>query len=307
MATTANPSQESSRAGEKTKMHISEQPVTLSNWHRHINWINFTLIGIVPFFGLIATYWTPLRLPTLIWGVVYYFWTGFGITAGYHRLWAHRSYSATLPLKIFLALMGGGAVQGSIRWWSCKHRSHHRYTDTVKDPYSVRKGVLYSHYGWMMFVQNPRERGRTDVSDLNQDPVVVWQHRNYGLVMLMFGIVFPTLVAGLGWGDWAGGLVWAGILRFFVVQQATFCVNSLAHWLGDQVRVSPPCSEAYKLTVIFPQPFDDQNSPRDHVITALATLGEGYHNFHHEFPVCNPLPLPSPLLLCVYTCARRGR
>jgi stearoyl-CoA desaturase (delta-9 desaturase) len=44
----------------------------------------------------------------------------------------------------------------------------------------------------------------------------------------------------------------------FFIQQATFCVNSLAHWLGDQ-------------------PFDDRNSPRDHVITALVTLGEGYH------------------------------
>lgn len=30
--------------------------------------------------------------------------------------------------------------------------------------------------------------------------------------------------------------------------------------------------------------FDDHHSPRDHWITALATLGEGYHNFHHQFP-----------------------
>ncbi|KAG9626144.1 putative delta-9 desaturase, partial [Aureobasidium melanogenum] len=68
-----------------------------------------------------------------------------------------------------------------------------------------------------------------------------------------------------GWGDYLGGFIYAGILRIFFVQQATFCVNSLAHWLGDQ-------------------PFDDRNSPRDHVITAIVTLGEGYHNFHHEFP-----------------------
>ncbi|KAK3062218.1 stearoyl-CoA 9-desaturase, partial [Teratosphaeriaceae sp. CCFEE 6253] len=79
------------------------------------------------------------------------------------------------------------------------------------------------------------------------------------------GLVFPSLVAGLLWNDWIGGFIYAGILRIFFVQQATFCVNSLAHWLGDQ-------------------PFDDRNSPRDHVITALVTLGEGYHNFHHEFP-----------------------
>lgn len=42
-------------------------------------------------------------------------------------------------------------------------------------------------------------------------------------------------------------------------------MNSLAHWLGEQ-------------------PFDSRHSPRDHLLTALITLGEGYHNFHHEFP-----------------------
>jgi stearoyl-CoA desaturase (delta-9 desaturase) len=184
---------------------------------------------------------------------------------GYHRLWAHSSYSASLPLKIYLAAVGGGAVEGSIRWWSRDHRAHHRYTDTDKDPYSVRKGLMYSHIGWMVMKQNPKRVGRTDISDLNGDPVVVWQHKHYLWVVFFMGLIFPTLVAGLGWGDWKGGFIYAGILRIFFVQQATFCVNSLAHWLGEQ-------------------PFDDRNSPRDHVITALVTLGEGYHNFHHEFP-----------------------
>src|SRR6201996_1244262 len=113
--------------------------------------------------------------------------------------------------------------------------------------------------------QNPKRIGRTDISDLNENPVVVWQHRNYKSVALGMGLLFPAVIAALGWNDFWGGLVYAGILRIFFVQQATFCVNSLAHWLGDQ-------------------PFDDRNSPRDHVITALVTLGEGYHNFHHEFP-----------------------
>ena len=113
--------------------------------------------------------------------------------------------------------------------------------------------------------QNPKRIGRTDISDLNEDPVVVWQHRNYLKVVLFMGLIFPTLACGLGWGDWFGGFIYGGILRIFFVQQATFCVNSLAHWLGDQ-------------------PFDDRNSPRDHILTAFVTLGEGYHNFHHEFP-----------------------
>ena len=117
----------------------------------------------------------------------------------------------------------------------------------------------------MVMKQNPKRIGRVDISDLNDDIVVRFQHKYYLLIVLGFGLLFPALVCGLGWSDWKGGLVYAGILRIFFVQQATFCVNSLAHWLGDQ-------------------PFDDRNSPRDHIVTAFATLGEGYHNFHHEFP-----------------------
>ncbi|RMZ87492.1 hypothetical protein DV736_g5281, partial [Chaetothyriales sp. CBS 134916] len=247
------------------KVHISETPMTRSNWWKHVNWLNVVLIIGVPLYGCIQALWVPLQLKTAIWAVLYYFATGVGITAGYHRLWAHTSYSATIPLRIFLAAVGGGAVEGSIRWWARDHRAHHRYTDTDKDPYSVRKGLIYSHFGWMLLKQNPKRIGRTDISDLNEDPVVIWQHRNYLKVVIAMGLIFPTLVAGLGWNDWWGGFIYAGILRIFFVQQATFCVNSLAHWLGDQ-------------------PFDDRNSPRDHVVTALVTLGEGYHNFHHEFP-----------------------
>lgn len=99
--------------------------------------------------------------------------------AGYHRLWAHTSYKATLPLQIYLAAVGVGAAEGSIRWWSKGHRAHHRYTDTVKDPYSVRKGFVYAHIGWIVMKQNPKRIGRSDITDLNEDPIVVWQHVNY--------------------------------------------------------------------------------------------------------------------------------
>ncbi|XHF98453.1 stearoyl-CoA 9-desaturase [Aspergillus wentii] len=161
--------------------------------------------------------------------------------------------------------MGGGAGEGSIRWWARDHRAHHRYTDTDQDPYSVKKGLAYSHMGWLVLKQNPKRIGRADIADLNQDALVMWQHRNYPLLIVVMTLLFPTAVSGLGWGDWKGGFIYAGIIRTFFVNQATFCVNSLAHWLGDQ-------------------PFDDRNSPRDHMITALLACGEGYHNFHHGFP-----------------------
>lgn len=113
--------------------------------------------------------------------------------------------------------------------------------------------------------QNPKRIGRADITDLNEDRFVIWQHRHYVFSVVSMAFVFPALACSI-WGDWMGGLIYAGILRSCFVQQATFCINSLAHWLGDQ-------------------PFDDRNSPRDNMITALVTLGEGckYNQHPSEF------------------------
>ncbi|KAK9585430.1 stearoyl-CoA 9-desaturase [Aspergillus fumigatus] len=119
--------------------HITEQPVIWSNWHQHTNWLNCFFILFVPLVGCIGAYWAPLHPHTALFALIYYFNVGLGITAGYHRCWAHCSYKATLPLKLYLAAVGVAAGQGSIRWWARGHRVHHRYTDTEKGPYSVRR------------------------------------------------------------------------------------------------------------------------------------------------------------------------
>ncbi|GBC07273.1 hypothetical protein RclHR1_07350006 [Rhizophagus clarus] len=247
------------------KWNIRDDPITWSNWYKHIDWLHTPLLIGIPTIGLYGAFTTKLTTYTAIWSVIYYFITGLGITAGYHRLWSHRSYKASRPLEIFLIFASSGAVQGSIRWWSRNHRAHHRYTDTNKDPYCANKGLIYSHIGWMVLKQNPNEIGRADISDLNADPLIVLQHKHYGLFAIVMGFVLPTIVAGLGWGDYWGGFYYAALLRLTFVHHATFCVNSLAHYLGNHT-------------------FDDRRSPRDHFITALLSLGEGYHNFHHEFP-----------------------
>jgi stearoyl-CoA desaturase (delta-9 desaturase) len=219
------------------------------------------LVPLIAAYG-IAT--TPLQKKTAIWTFIYYFMTGSAITGGYHRLWSHRSYNATKPLRYYFAMVGAGAFQGSIKWWSRGHRAHHRYTDTELDPYNAQLGFWWSHVGWMIL--KPRRRpGIADVSDIQADPIVRWQHRFY--LPLIFGMAFffPAAVAGLGWGDWRGGFFYAGALRLLIVHHSTFCVNSLAHWIGEN-------------------PYDDKHTPKDHWITAFVTVGEGYHNFHHEFP-----------------------
>ncbi|KZP14945.1 hypothetical protein FIBSPDRAFT_751122 [Athelia psychrophila] len=240
-------------------------PIQWANILNELNWLNVTVICVPPVIGAIGVCYTSLQWRTALFSVIYYFLTGVSMTAGYHRLWSHRSYNASKPLEYALALFGAGSVQGSIKWWARGHRAHHRYTDTDLDPYNAHKGFFYSHVGWML-VKPRRRDGVADVRDLTKNAIIKWQHRNYLVLMLFMAFVLPTLVAGLGWGDWRGGYVYAGVVRLVFVHHSTWSVNSLAHWLGEA-------------------PFDDKHTPRDHLITALATIGEGYHNFHHQFPM----------------------
>ncbi|KAI9444254.1 delta9-fatty acid desaturase [Lactarius indigo] len=217
-------------------------PVTWNNWWKELNYLSLAILTITPSIALYGAFTTKLRRETAVFAVIYYFITGWGITAGYHRLWAHRSYNASKPLQYFLAIAGAGAVEGSIKWWSRGHRAHHRYTDTDLDPYNAHRGLLWSHIGWMI-VKPRRKPGVADVSDLSKNESSPVYFGVIGAVD-MFMPVLPALSSSI---------------------TLQFCVNSLAHWLGDA-------------------PFDDKHTPRDHIVTAVVTLGEGYHNFHHQFP-----------------------
>lgn len=179
---------------------------------KRVNWVASAVLISTPFialYGLLTVSWT---WQTALWTLYYYLWTGLGITAGYHRLWSHRAYQAAWPVRVWLMLGGSGAAQGSIRWWSRNHRIHHRYTDTPQDPYNARQGFFYSHFGWMLMTKDYSKiaKPKWDISDLERDPMIMFQNRYYGVLAPFFAVVFPTLVAGLGWGDWA---VRASLLR----------------------------------------------------------------------------------------------
>ncbi|KAG2168651.1 hypothetical protein JADG_008391 [Aureobasidium aubasidani] len=119
--------------------------------------------------------------------------------------------------------------------------------------------------GWLVFKQDQKIIGRVNVYDLDQDRTVMWQHKYLLPLQLLLGYILPISIAHYCWNDIRGGLIYASILRIFLAHQATFFVNSFAHYIGDK-------------------PFDDRHTPCDSLITALFTFGEGYHNFHHTFP-----------------------
>jgi stearoyl-CoA desaturase (delta-9 desaturase) len=194
-----------------------------------------------------------------------FFFTGMSITAGYHRLWSHKTYQAHPIVRAILAVGGAMALQNSILHWSSDHRVHHRHVDVNdKDPYSAKKGFWFSHIGWMLReYQSECYDDYSNCKDLQKDKIVMWQHKHYLAIVLAanFGIT-----ALLGWlnGDILGMILIAGVARLVLVHHVTFFINSLAHIWGSR-------------------PYTDSNTARDNGILAFFTFGEGYHNYHHIF------------------------
>jgi len=260
----SKPTQTQSEHNEVVKDVPKESTfVSMAN-KTEINWFHTTILVGIPSIALYGVLTTPLQYPTLILAVLMYFWTGLGITGGYHRLWSHRAFQATWIVRFLLCLGGAAAFEGSCKWWCRNHRAHHRYTDTDKDPYNAKKGFFYSHLGWMLVKQKANQIGFADITDLQKDPMIVWQHRNYLQIALSVSVALPVAIGAL-WGDARGAFFYAVAARVFFVHHATFFVNSLAHTLGDKT-------------------FSDLHTAFDSFITAVLTLGEGYHNYHHEFP-----------------------
>jgi stearoyl-CoA desaturase (Delta-9 desaturase) len=234
-----------------------------------IIWLNASLFALtfscallfIPYRGLThgfdASEWVAF--------VVLAFASGMSITGGYHRLWSHKAYKASAPVRFIYALGGALALQNSALHWASDHRVHHKHVDdNDKDPYSANMGFWYSHIGWMLReYQAQRYHDYKNVRDLQNDAIVMWQHKHYLALVILMNIGLPAL---LGWlnGDVLSMLLLGGLLRLVVVHHCTFFINSLAHIWGKQ-------------------PYTDKNTAKDNGLLALLTYGEGYHNFHHIF------------------------
>jgi len=199
---------------------------------------------------------------TLALAIAWFFLCGFSITAGYHRLFAHRSYEARPLVRALYLFFGAAAIQNSALNWCGDHRRHHARTDTPQDPYNIRRGFWWAHIGWVL--NECADRSNGGLPDLRRDPLVRFQNDHYLLLAVLSGGLLPL---GLGylWGDPIGAVLVVGFLRLVFQWHVTFAINSIAHMFGSQ-------------------PYGDRTTARDSGWVALFTLGEGYHNFHHRFP-----------------------
>lgn len=209
------------------------------------------------FLGLFAL-WSGVSVSSAVFAVGIYFFLMFGITAGYHRYFAHKSFKTSRPVQFLLALIGTLSLQKGVLHWAANHRDHHKYSDKPDDIHSpVQKGFWWAHMGWIMsdkYVETRWDR----IKDFAKFPELRWLNKYWMLVFILWCLVIRF---ALGFEF----LVWGCFIATVIGWHATFCVNSLLHVWGKKV---------YKTS----------DESRNNYWLAIPTLGEAWHNNHHYFP-----------------------
>jgi stearoyl-CoA desaturase (delta-9 desaturase) len=216
------------------------------------------------------------RADLFVFAVVYVL-TGLGVTVGFHRLFTHRSFKTSRPLRFVLAVLGSAAIEGPVISWVADHRKHHAFSDREGDPHSPHvdhgvgwrgalRGLAHAHVGWL-FIHTQRGSRERYAPDLLADPVVAFVDRTF-LVWALGGLAAAFALGYAIGGTWRAGLtglLWGGAVRMLVLHHMTYSINSLCHFFGRR-------------------DYATEDHSRNVAWLALPTLGEAWHNNHHAFP-----------------------
>ena len=159
------------------------------------------------------------------------FMCGTGISAGYHRFYAHKAYKLNKAVEVVILFFGTLAAQNSVLKWCHDHRNHHMHLDTEKDPYSIKKGFWHAHILWIM--KKDKDFDPKVVSDLMRNKLVVFQHDHYLALMAFTNALTIVFFGGL-FNDYFGAFVLVFLMRLFIAHHSTFFINSLAHVWGSK-------------------------------------------------------------------------
>jgi stearoyl-CoA desaturase (delta-9 desaturase) len=180
----------------------------------------------------------------------------FGITGGYHRYFSHRSYKTGRGFQFFLALLGTMSAQKGVLWWAAHHRDHHKFSDQPEDIHSPKKGLWWSHVGWILchkYDETKIER----IRDFAKYPELRWLNKYHLVPPTVLGVTL-FLIGGYPL------LVWGLFVSTVALWHGTFTINSLSHVFG---------STRYQTT----------DTSKNNLFLALLTMGEGWHNNHHYY------------------------
>jgi stearoyl-CoA desaturase (delta-9 desaturase) len=205
--------------------------------------------------GVLGVLWMPFSPTFLLWLAVSYAVRMFGITAGYHRYFSHRSFKLGRVSQFLMAVLAQSSGQKGVLWWAALHRVHHRNSDQDQDIHSpARRGFWWSHAGWVLSNEHD-DYDPKDIADFEKFPELRWLTRHHWTPTL--ALAAACFVAG-GWD----ALMWAYLVPTVLLYHCTFAINSVAHIFGTRR-------------------FDTPDHSKNNWWLALITFGEGWHNNHH--------------------------
>ena len=220
---------------------------------KHYRWHIILWMAFVHVAALVSLpFVSPTNLVALL---VLYPVTAIGVTLGYHRMMSHKAFKAPKWLERTLMTIATLSVQGGPMEWVGLHRHHHLHSDEDVDHHNSRKGLWWSHMGWMFQEVPAMVEVPALTKDMQKDPYYVWLERNFMVPTIILGALFYWL------GGWS--LVgWGIFVRLVVVYHVTWLVNSATHTWGYR---------RYKTT----------DNSRNNWWVGLLAFGEGWHNNHH--------------------------
>jgi stearoyl-CoA desaturase (delta-9 desaturase) len=237
---------------------------------------NITLMESTPLLlmhlACLAVFWVGFSWTALAVFLLTYAFRVFALTAGFHRYFSHRSYKTSRAFQFILGFLGTSAAQLGPIWWASHHRHHHEYSDTPRDIHSPGlKGFFFAHIGWIMcrkYASTETER----VGDLLRYPELRWLDRFLAAPPLLLaaglyglGHYLFRAAPGLGTSGWQM-VVWGFFISTTLVYHVTFCINSVTHMYGNRR-------------------FNTRDESRNSFLLAFLTMGEGWHNNHHRYPI----------------------
>jgi stearoyl-CoA desaturase (delta-9 desaturase) len=238
------------------------------------------LVTVVPFVGfvwaVIALWGNGLSMTDAVIALAFYFWTGFGVTIGFHRYFTHQSFETNRFMRATFAIAGSMAVQGPLIKWVADHRRHHAFSDQEGDPHSphlddgpgvrgVLKGLWHAHMGWLF--GDEQTSPRRWCPDLLKDQTMRTIDKLFPL-WLILTFALPPAVGFIATGTLAGALsagLWGSLVRVFMLHHVTWSINSICHFYGKR-------------------PFEGDDFSTNNWLLSVISLGESWHNNHHAFP-----------------------
>ena len=153
---------------------------------------NIDWITSLPFLGVhvacLVAFWTGVSWRALVLCFALYVIRMFGITAGYHRYFSHRSYRTSRLFQFVLAWIGCSALQRGPLWWASHHRYHHQHSDQQEDLHSPKqRGFWWAHIGWILcdrYDATPFEA----IKDFSKYPELRWLNCYSALPGVLLGI-----------------------------------------------------------------------------------------------------------------------